>query len=57
MVTTYNAETQKIKRDSYEQLYTKKIDNLEKMDRFLEKFYLLQFKTEPGRNRNYEQDN
>ena len=35
----------------------KKIDNLEKMNRFLEKLYPLQFKTEPGRNRNYEQEN
>ena len=29
-----------IKRDYYEQLYGNKIDNLEKMDRFLEKFNL-----------------
>ena len=27
-------------RDSYEQLYGNKTDNLEEMDRFLEKFYL-----------------
>ena len=37
-VTTDNAETQKIIRDFYEQLYGNKMDNLEKMDRFLEKF-------------------
>ena len=37
-VTTDNAEIQRIIRDYYEQLYGNKIDNLEKMDRFLEKF-------------------
>ena len=41
-------------RDYYEQLYGNKMDNLEEMDRFLEKFNL---PTEPGRNRNYEQPN
>ena len=38
-VTTDNAEIQRI-RDYYEQLYGNKIDNLEEMDRFLEKFNL-----------------
>ena len=37
-VTTDNAEIQKIIRDCYEQLYGNKMDNLEEMDRFLEKF-------------------
>ena len=36
-VTTDNAEVQRIIRDYYE-LYCNKIDNLEEMDRFLEKF-------------------
>ena len=39
-VTIYNAETQRIIRDYYEQLYGNKMDNLEEMDRFLEKFNL-----------------
>ena len=41
-------------RDYYEQLYGNKMDNLEEMDRFLQKFNLL---SEPERNRNYEQPN
>ena len=39
-VTTDNAEKQRIIRDYYEQLYGHKMDNLEEMDRFLEKFNL-----------------
>ena len=54
-VTTNNADIQRIIRDYYEQLYHNKMDNLEEMDRFLDKFNLP--RTEPGRNRNYEQSN
>ena len=43
-VTTDNAEIQRIIGDYYEQLYGNKMDNLEEMDRFLEKFNLLRLK-------------
>ena len=39
-VTTDSAEIQRIIRDYCEQLYGNKMDNLEEMDRFLEKFNL-----------------
>ena len=39
-VTTDNAEIQGIITDYQEQLYGNKMDNLEEMDRFLEKFSL-----------------
>ena len=45
-VTTGNAGIQRIIRDCFEQLYDNKMDNLEDMDRFIEKFN--------RRNRNYE---
>ena len=39
-VTTNTTEVQRIIRDYYEQLYTNKMDNLEEMDKFLERYNL-----------------
>ena len=53
-VTMNNMEIQRIRGDYQEQLYANKMDNLEEMDRFLEKFNLPR---QPKGNRNYEQGN
>ena len=45
-VITDNAEIQRIIRDYFEQLYGNKIDNLEEMDRFLNKVNLLRLNKE-----------
>ena len=45
-VTADNAEIQRIIRDYYEQLYGNKIDYLEEIGRFLEKFSLPRLKQE-----------
>ena len=45
-VTTDNAEIRRNVRDYYEQLYGNKMDNLEEMDRYLEKFILARLNQE-----------
>ena len=45
-VTTDNEEIQKIIRHYYKQLYGNKMDHLQEMDRFLEKFNLLRLNQE-----------
>ena len=37
-MTTDNTEIHRIIRDCYQQLYDNKMDNLEEMDKFLEKY-------------------
>ena len=39
-VKTNTTEIQRIIKDHYEQLYVKKLDNIEKMDKFLETYHL-----------------
>ena len=45
-VTTDTAEIQRIMRDYYKQLYANQMDNMEEMDKFLEKHNLLRLNQE-----------
>ena len=51
-VTTDTAEIQRIMRDYYKQLHANKVDNLEEMDKFLEKHSLLRLNQEEIENMN-----
>ena len=51
-VTTDTEEIQSIMRDYYKQLYSNKMDNLEEMDKFLEKYNLPRLKQEEIENMN-----
>ena len=51
-VTTDTAEIQSILRDYYKQLYANKIDNLEEMDKFLERYNLPRLNQEEIENMN-----
>ena len=47
-----NTEMQRIMRDYYQQLYVNKVDNLENMDKFLEKYNFLKLNQEEIENLN-----
>ena len=51
-VTTDTTEIQRIMRDYYKQLYANKMDNLEEMDKFLEKHNLSRLNQEEKENMN-----
>ena len=51
-ITTDNTEIQRIIKDYYQQLYANKMDNLEEMDEFLEKYNLPKLNQEEIENLN-----
>ena len=51
-VTTDTTEIQRIMRDYYKELYANKMDNLEEMDKFLEKYNLPRLNQEELENMN-----
>ena len=52
-ITKDNTETQRIIRDYYQQLYANKMDNLEEMHKFLEKYNLPKRNQEEIENLNW----
>ena len=51
-ITTDNTEIQRIIKDYYQQLYANKMDNLEEMDKFLEKYNFPKWNQEEIENLN-----
>ena len=51
-ITTDNTEIQRLLRDYYQQLYDNKMDNLEEMDKFLEKYNIPNLNQEETENLN-----
>ena len=51
-ITTDNTEIQRITRDYYQQLHANKMDNLEEMDKFLEKYNFPKLNQEEMENLN-----
>ena len=51
-ITTDNTEMQRLIRDCYQQLYANKMDSLEEMDKFLEKYNLPKLNQEEIENLN-----
>ena len=51
-ITTDNTEIQRIIKDYYQQLYANKMDNLEEMNKFLEKYKLPKLNQEEIENLN-----
>ena len=51
-ITTYTKEIKRILRKYYEQLYANKLDNLDKMDKFLEIYSLPKLNQEESENLN-----
>ena len=51
-VTANTTEMQRVIRDYYKQLYANKMNNLEEMEKFLERYNLLRLNQEETRNMN-----